>query len=263
MGRASVSHLGQSGGYGANDTAPLAQAENPSTVKGDDTDPAPTSDWSTSGTYADEEVSDTPIVGCGSVPNMHPERVLNMTYPYTQARNREFNHKDTSLTQACEDYTTLLDEVANKFQQTPAAANFQYIFHNPDSIWAAPLGVQHLYNSWQAEGGTAHGNQDPSGIEIDPDAEGFVNLTLTGKGTLPFAPLTVITPCMDSSDHPNKDQSDDGPMWLPWVVNAIGESKYWPNTVIFVTWDDWGGWFDSYNYLTNLSLPFHPYPNPV
>jgi phospholipase C len=27
-------------------------------------------------------------------------------------------------------------------------------------------------------------------------------------------------------------------------VNAIGNSPYWANTVIFLTWDDWGGWYD-------------------
>lgn len=28
------------------------------------------------------------------------------------------------------------------------------------------------------------------------------------------------------------------------IVNAVGTSKYWNDTAIFVTWDDWGGWFD-------------------
>ncbi len=28
------------------------------------------------------------------------------------------------------------------------------------------------------------------------------------------------------------------------LVNAIGESKFWNSTAIFVMWDDWGGWFD-------------------
>jgi phospholipase C len=28
------------------------------------------------------------------------------------------------------------------------------------------------------------------------------------------------------------------------VVNAIGKSKYWASTAIFITWDDWGGWYD-------------------
>jgi phospholipase C len=28
------------------------------------------------------------------------------------------------------------------------------------------------------------------------------------------------------------------------VVNAIGNSSYWADTAIFITWDDWGGWYD-------------------
>jgi phospholipase C len=28
------------------------------------------------------------------------------------------------------------------------------------------------------------------------------------------------------------------------VVNAIGNSPYWESTAIFITWDDWGGWYD-------------------
>jgi phospholipase C len=27
-------------------------------------------------------------------------------------------------------------------------------------------------------------------------------------------------------------------------VNAIGNSSYWSNTAIIITWDDWGGWYD-------------------
>jgi phospholipase C len=45
------------------------------------------------------------------------------------------------------------------------------------------------------------------------------------------------------------------------VVNAIGQSQYWNSTVIFVTWDDWGGWYDhvkpaQYNsYELGLRVP--------
>jgi phospholipase C len=28
------------------------------------------------------------------------------------------------------------------------------------------------------------------------------------------------------------------------IVSAIGSSQYWKDTAIFVTWDDWGGWYD-------------------
>jgi phospholipase C len=27
-------------------------------------------------------------------------------------------------------------------------------------------------------------------------------------------------------------------------VNAVGESRYWNDTVVLVVWDDWGGWYD-------------------
>ena len=31
---------------------------------------------------------------------------------------------------------------------------------------------------------------------------------------------------------------------LASVVNAVGESGFWNDTVVFVVWDDWGGWYD-------------------
>ena len=35
-----------------------------------------------------------------------------------------------------------------------------------------------------------------------------------------------------------------GPSWVTSLVNAIGESKYWDSTAIFIFWDDYGGWYD-------------------
>jgi phospholipase C len=32
--------------------------------------------------------------------------------------------------------------------------------------------------------------------------------------------------------------------WVVSIVNAIGNSPYWSNTAIIITWDDWGGWYD-------------------
>jgi phospholipase C len=28
------------------------------------------------------------------------------------------------------------------------------------------------------------------------------------------------------------------------IVNAIGKSQFWDSTTIFISWDDWGGWYD-------------------
>ncbi len=32
--------------------------------------------------------------------------------------------------------------------------------------------------------------------------------------------------------------------WVASVVNAIGTSRFWNSTAIFIIWDDWGGWYD-------------------
>ena len=58
-----------------------------------------------------------------------------------------------------------------------------------------------------------------------------------------LAQVTWIVPDMDNSDHPGS-RSTTGPDWVSSIVNAIGQSKYWNSTAIFVTWDDWGGWYD-------------------
>jgi phospholipase C len=58
-----------------------------------------------------------------------------------------------------------------------------------------------------------------------------------------LARVVWVTPTAAASDHPGHTDGS-GPSWVASVVNAIGESKYWNDTAIFVTWDDWGGWFD-------------------
>ena len=58
-----------------------------------------------------------------------------------------------------------------------------------------------------------------------------------------LADVVWVTPTKAASDHP-KDNNGSGPSWVASVVNAIGQSQYWNTTAIFVTWDDWGGWYD-------------------
>lgn len=66
-------------------------------------------------------------------------------------------------------------------------------------------------------------------------------LTDIGNGYL--ANVTWITPIWGNSDHSGL-WAKGGPAWVASLVNAIGESKYWNSTAIFIMWDDWGGWYD-------------------
>jgi phospholipase C len=58
-----------------------------------------------------------------------------------------------------------------------------------------------------------------------------------------LANFTWVTPeCLDS------DEGDCGggygPSWVAALVNAVGNSKFWNSTAIFVQWSDWGGFYD-------------------
>src|SRR6266851_5389178 len=61
----------------------------------------------------------------------------------------------------------------------------------------------------------------------------------------------VMPPSNRESDHPRSNDGG-GPAWVASLVNAIGTNSacagsgevYWQDTAIFITWDDWGGWYD-------------------
>ncbi len=59
-----------------------------------------------------------------------------------------------------------------------------------------------------------------------------------------LANVTWILPGLLTSDHPGVPFGWCGPAWVAKLVNAIGGSKYWDSTVVFVFWDDWGGYYD-------------------
>ena len=99
---------------------------------------------------------------------------------------------------------------------------------------------------------------------ISPSKQFFKDLA---KGD--FANLTFITPTAAASDHAMKNNGT-GPAWVASLVNAIGKSPYRNTTAIFVTWDDWGGWYDhvkppQYNsYELGMRVPLiviSPYAN--
>jgi phospholipase C len=104
-----------------------------------------------------------------------------------------------------------------RYYQATAGAG---IWNGPDAI----LGIE------QSRDYASHVATPPSQV-----------LTDIANGEL--ADVTWVTPTALASDH-SLDTDGSGPSWVAAVVNAIGESKYWNSTAIFVTWDDWGGWYD-------------------
>ena len=95
-------------------------------------------------------------------------------------------------------------------------------------IWSAYQNIKPIYDG-----------PDWTKDIITPQTDFFTDVS---KGKL--RDLTWITPTCENSDHAGCG-SKTGPAWVASLVNAIGKSKYWDSTAIFIFWDDPGGWYDS------------------
>jgi phospholipase C len=121
----------------------------------------------------------------------------------------------------CFEHETLADLLDN------AGVSWRYYAPSAGSIWTGPNAIQHLRN----------GPDWTNDVILKPAQI----LTDISKGQL--ASVSWVIPTGQESDHPGGN-SGTGPSWVASVVNAIGQSQYWDNTVILITWDDWGGWYD-------------------
>jgi phospholipase C len=95
------------------------------------------------------------------------------------------------------------------------------------SYWSGYQAVRHIYygRDWKKD-------------IVTPQKQ-FLTDVPAGK----LANFTWITPVCSDSDHVNCG-GGYGPSWVASLVNAVGESKFWKSTAIFVIWDDWGGTYD-------------------
>ncbi len=102
-----------------------------------------------------------------------------------------------------------------------------YQNHVGPGLWSGPDAIRHIRNS--------------PAYKTHVLAPSSQVLTDIARGHL--ANVVWVIPSPKSSDHAGITNGS-GPSWVTSVVNAIGKSKYWDDTAIFVTWDDWGGWYD-------------------
>jgi phospholipase C len=102
-----------------------------------------------------------------------------------------------------------------------------YVGHIGPGLWNGPDAIRHI----------RFGGQYSKNVVAPPSQV----LKDVAAGRL--ANVVWVTPTAAASDHAG-NTNGSGPSWVASVVNAIGKSKYWNSTAIFLTWDDWGGWYD-------------------
>jgi len=128
----------------------------------------------------------------------------------------------------CFNYRTLGDELDR--------AGLSWRFYT--SKYNSPSSGQGSYwSGYQAVHHIRHGPDWKKDI-ITPQTR-FLTDVAAGK----LANFTWITPVCNDSDHVNCG-GGLGPSWVTALVNAVGNSKFWNTTAIFVQWDDWGGLYD-------------------
>jgi len=124
----------------------------------------------------------------------------------------------------CFNYRTLGDELD--------AAKLPWRFYTTKftipygGFWSSYQAVKHIYNG-------------PDWKNVIWPQKKFLTDVKAGK----LASFTWVTPTCENSDHVACG-GGFGPSWVASVVNAVGESKFWDSTAIFVQWDDWGGMYD-------------------
>jgi hypothetical protein len=136
----------------------------------------------------------------------------------------------------CKDYGTVLDLLVDK--------GFTWRYYTPfqSYLYNAPFAIRHIYF-----GPTASNDVIPE-FSI-----------LTDIKSHHLANVSYVVSHLQLTDHPGVT-SPNGPYWIATLANAIFENPYYKNnTVMFVTWDDWGGFFDHVVPRHPDGLPNDPY----
>jgi phospholipase C len=96
------------------------------------------------------------------------------------------------------------------------------------------------YNRNPLPGFSSFAGRDPVNERVRPVNE---YLAAAASGTLPS--VAWIAPASNVSDHPGGPSTTKTAMaYVTRLVNAAMEGPDWDSTAIFVTWDDWGGFYD-------------------
>jgi phospholipase C len=136
----------------------------------------------------------------------------------------------------CFEHPTLTDLLDAK------GVSWRYYTPLAGYIWTGPNAIEHMCGP-NATPPNATACVGPDWTGSDPKVVISKTQVLTDIANSNLPQVSWVIPTGQASDHPESNDGS-GPSWVAAVVNAIGNSPYWANTAIFITWDDWGGWYD-------------------
>jgi phospholipase C len=149
---------------------------------------------------------------------------------------------DNITGELCFDHPTLTDS----FDNASPPISWRYYAPSAGSIWTAPSAISHMcVPNPTAPSATECSGSDytvaPEKVVVNQVQVGAQILSDIEGGSLQL--VSWVIPSGDDSDHA-MGNTGCGPSWVTEIVNDLGNSSYWSNTVIIIAWDDWGGWYD-------------------
>ncbi|MEO8861578.1 MAG: alkaline phosphatase family protein, partial [Ginsengibacter sp.] len=110
----------------------------------------------------------------------------------------------------------------------------------PFNIPSLPENLQNAGLEWKNYGGYAFDyitklQKNPRNVI----ASQFTQDAAAGK----LANVSWVYGPKNLSEHPTENVTD-GDAWTAAQIKAIIKGGLWFSTAIFITWDDWGGWYD-------------------
>ena len=198
---------------------------------------APTPQDDLKGIFASENMGGTgntggtqKAAGCVAAPGT----TVKLIQPPAAGSPPDTPGDESATTIPCFEHKTMADLL-------PPGVSWKYYAPNANWIWTAPNAIQHIC---QPSGGQCTGPAWTKNVDI-PSAH-----VLQDIADCKLRSVSWVIPTGHNSDHAAMSDGG-GPSWVASIVNAIGASTgcdgktgYWNNTAIFVTWDDWGGWYD-------------------
>jgi phospholipase C len=149
----------------------------------------------------------------------------------------------------CFTHRTMVDLFAEHRPQI----TWTYYTPGQGSLWTAPDAISTICNSTDGTCGGTYWWPCTSGLNGCIDTHNPADV-LTDIEHCKLRQMNWVIPDALASDHAGATDGS-GPSWVASIINSIGNSPctdvvngrtrtYWEDTVILITWDDWGGWYD-------------------
>jgi phospholipase C len=190
-----------------------------------------------------------PLNGCLTPLN----RMYHVISPQTAPEG--FNNTNYPMGSTC--FTR--DTMATLLDQHNPPLSWKYYSPGAADFWTAPNWIRDICQP-NSDYTQCTGPEFKDSVDLNPTD------VLRDIGNCKLRNVLWVIPSAHYSDHPGSTHPNTGgPSWVSSIVNEIGQSRctelvngqartYWQDTAIFITWDDWGGWYD-HEPPTLLSVP--------